>query len=37
MLLSFYFIFLCMVFALECLRMAYVQAETCSMHVEVTN
>ena len=31
-----YCIFLCLVFVLTCLRMAYAQAETCSMHITVT-
>lgn len=29
-------IFLCKVFVLICLRMALVQVETCSAHIEVT-
>ena len=31
----FYRIFLCKVFVLTCLKMAQVQAETCSIHVKV--
>jgi hypothetical protein len=32
---DFYYTFLCKIFALTCLKISYVQAETCSKHVKI--